>query len=126
MPDELATAPYGRNPYLNYDSARRPFLYRGGLPEGIKPLARVVVVEKTAYSLALLQQKRQIVEGEYRLTWRPGQASALDTAAIADGRDVGNVIVEKRSPDGTWTDTLHDIVFAFAFHAFTPDGVWRK
>ena len=36
--------PYGRNPYAHYNSASRPFLFRGDLPEGIKPMVRVVAV----------------------------------------------------------------------------------
>ena len=36
---------YGANPYVGYDSATRPFLYRGEMPpHGIKPLVRVVRV----------------------------------------------------------------------------------
>ena len=34
--------PYGSNPYQGYDSAPRPFLYRGEMPKGIAPLAYVV------------------------------------------------------------------------------------
>jgi hypothetical protein len=51
----------------------------------------------------------------------PGQASALDTRRIAEGADVGNVVVERRAGDG-WRDVPHDVPFAFAFAAFHPDG----
>jgi len=54
------------------------------------------------------------------LTWEMGQASALDTRAIGEGREVGNVRVK----DGAGNDLAHDILFAFAFHAFWPDGKW--
>ncbi|HBS34415.1 MAG TPA: hypothetical protein DEA50_04960 [Parvularcula sp.] len=126
MPDEFSTAPYGRNPYLRYDSASRPFLYRGGLPDGIKPLERVVVVEGAAYALSLVQKNGVIEENGYRVRWSLGQASALDTASIAEGREVGNVIVEKRSKSGDWAEAPADVVFAFAFHAFHPEAEWRK
>ncbi len=54
------------------------------------------------------------------LTWSAGQASALDSAAIAEGRDVGNVRVQ--TPNGA--DLAHDVMFAFAYHAFWPEGAW--
>jgi hypothetical protein len=49
-----------------------------------------------------------------------GQASALDHGTIAKGRDVGTVRVR----DGQGRDVPHDVMFAFAFHAFWPEGVW--
>lgn len=124
-PNDPSAAPYGRNPYLSYDSERRPFLYRGGMPKGIEPLARVVVVDDTAYSLALLSEEGEIVDGDIRLSWKEGQASALDTARISEGREVGDVVVQRRTADGEWRDIAYDVVFAFVFHAFRPDGGWR-
>jgi hypothetical protein len=44
----------------------------------------------------------------------------LDSARIGAGKEVGNVRV--RDADGA--DLAHDIMFAFAFHAFWPDGEW--
>ena len=126
IPESGSAAPYGKNPYFQYDTARRPFLYRGGTPSGIRPLARVIVVNDTAYALSLLQTERVIEEDGYRLSWSKGQASALDAHKIADGRDVGNVVVEKLGDDGAWRDAHYDVTFAFAFHAFKPDGRWRK
>ena len=37
------------------------------------------------------------------------------------GRDVGNVVVQRSGPDGM-VDVVHDVSFAFAFHAFYPDA----
>jgi len=54
------------------------------------------------------------------LTWSGGQASALDKNAVADGKDVGTVRVR----DAGGADLPHDVMFAFAFHAFWPDGEW--
>ncbi len=125
IPPADSAAPYGRNPYFQYDTARRPFFYRGGAPSGIKPLARVVVVNQTAYALSLVQKKREIVEDGFRISWSEGQASALDTHEISEGRDVGNVVVQKLTRDGTWDDAPYDVTFAFTFHAFNPDGRWR-
>jgi hypothetical protein len=112
---------YGHNPYVNYDSLAQPFLYIGPLPDDIAPLARVVRVGEQAWSLTLLRERGEILAGDLRLTWQSGQASALDTSAIADGAEVGNVLVQRRTADG-WRDAVYSVDFAFAFHAFYPDG----
>ncbi|WP_068109627.1 DUF3179 domain-containing protein [Tropicimonas marinistellae] len=112
---------YGRNPYASYDSSRRPFLYDGEMPpHGIEPLARVVRVGTRAWPVARLAATGEIREAGVTLSWRPGQASALDTGQIARGRDVGSIRVR----DGQGRNVPHDVMFAFAFHAFYPDGRW--
>ncbi|MEX5729262.1 hypothetical protein Ga0609869_002615 [Rhodovulum iodosum] len=112
---------YGRNPYVGYDGARRPFLYRGeDPPHGIPPLARVVRVGARAWPLSRLRDAGEIAEAGVVISWRAGQASALDSAAIGQGRDVGNIRVR----DGAGRDLPHDVLFAFAFHAFWPEGTW--
>ena len=112
---------YGINPYVRYDSAQVPFLFRGDLPEGIAPMVRVVAVGGEAWSLPLLRKKGTIIQGDLVLTWEAGQNSALDTRVIRRGRDVGNVVVQRRA--GTRTeDVVHDVTFAFVFHAFHPEG----
>jgi hypothetical protein len=111
---------YGRNPYVGYDSAR-PFLYDGEAPpHGIEPLARVVRVGDRAWPLERLVAAGELREAGLVLRWRPGQASALDAAAIGEGREVGSV----RVLDEAGRDVVHDLPFAFAFHAFHPDGEW--
>lgn len=117
-----AARPYGRNPYENYDSSSRPFLYTGPLPEGIAPLARVVRVDEQAWSLDLLRTKGEVMSGDLRLSWTPGQNSALDSRTISEGMDVGNVIAERRGPNGDWSDVPYSVDFAFAFAAFYPDA----
>ena len=115
---------YGRNPYAGSDSdpRKRPFLYLGRLPPGLAPLERVVSVGKEAWSFALLRKKRRVTAGDLVITWSPGQNSALDSGVIARGRDVGNVVVQRRGAGGL-ADAVHDVSFAFAFFAFHPDGV---
>jgi hypothetical protein len=117
-----AMRPYGQNPYAGYDSAPAPVLYRGLLPDNIAPLARVVRVGEEAWSLDLVRAQAPFETGDLRFTWRPGQSSALDARTIADGADVGNVLVERRTQDG-WQDAVYTIDFAFAFHAFYPQGI---
>ena len=111
---------YGTNPYRNYDTTR-PFLYSGeDPPHGIDPLARVVRVGDRAWPMARLRREGRITEAGATLTWTEGQASALDTTTIERGREVGNVRVR----DAQGNDVVYDIPFAFAFHAFHPDGTW--
>jgi hypothetical protein len=116
------TRAYGYTPYVGYDSMPQPFLYRGPLPQGIAALARVVRVGGEAWSLELLRRKREVTAGDLRLTWTPGQTSALDASYIPDGADVGNVVVERRTADGGWHDVAYSVDFAFAFAAFYPDA----
>jgi len=113
--------PYGSNPYVGYDSARQPFLYSGeNPPNGVPPLVRVVRVGDAAWPLTRLSEEGEITEAGLTISWQSGQASALDTNRIGAGRDVGNVRV--RDADGN--DVAHDVMFAFAFHAFWPEGQW--
>ncbi len=111
---------YGTNPYRGYDTTR-PFLYTGeDPPHGIPPLERVVRVGQRAWPMTRLRDAGRIAEAGLTLTWTEGQASALDTGEIGRGREVGNVRVR----DGQGRDVAHDIPFAFAFHAFHPEGRW--
>lgn len=117
--NEIARA-YGFTPYAGYDGAR-PFMYRGELPEDIAPLARVVRVGSEAWTLDLVRGEGEIRDNGLRLTWEPGRTSPLNAAAIAQGADVGNVLVERETAQG-WQTAVYSIDFAFAFRAFYPDG----
>ena len=112
---------YGTNPYRGYDSSLFPIFNIGDLPDGIKPLERVVVFEDTAIALPYLQKKKQIRHGEYHISWRAGQASALDTRQISQGRDVGTVSVQRQEDHGQLFDAPYKVTFAFVWHAFNPD-----
>jgi len=113
---------YGANPYAGYDRLKQPFLYQGALPPNLAPLARVVSIGKQAWSLDLVRRMKRIAHEDYVITWEPGQNSALDSALIDRGRDIGNVVVQKKTANGL-VDAVHGIDFAFAFYAFHPDGV---
>ncbi len=127
VPNDPDRRRYGANPYVGYDSSPRPFLYGGAGPEELAPLARVVTVEsasggREAWSLDLLREKGRIETGAgLVITWEPGQNSALDSERIAEGIDVGNVIVRRRSGGG-YEDAVYGVDFAFAFRAFYPDS----
>lgn len=112
---------YGRNPYSGYDSLQRPFLYSGELPpHNIPALTRVVRVGKRAWPVTRLHEVYTVTEAGITLSWSGGQASALDTADIGRGRDVGTIRVR----DAKGQNIAHDVMFAFAFHAFWPKGKW--
>ncbi len=123
VPNDEVMRAYGITPYVGYDSLEQPFLYKGPLPAQIAPLARVVRIGDKAWSLDLIKEKGELmIDDNRRIRWDPGQASALDRSAIAQGLDVGNVVVEERAADGSWMDVVYTVDFAFAFHAFYPDG----
>ncbi len=116
---------YGVNPYAGYDSSIQPFLYFGDLPTDIPALARVVTLEttngKAAWSLDLVKAKKRIKVDDIVITWEPGQNSALDHRVIAQGFDVGNVVVQRITADGL-VDMVYGVDFAFAFRAFFPNA----
>lgn len=122
VPNNPRLRSYGRNPYAGYDSAAAPFLYDGEMPEDIAPMAYVVAVEDQAWSLNLLREQGRIESGELVLTWREGAASALDSSDISKGKEIGNVVVQRRNAAGELEDTVYDLTFAFVFHAFRPEG----
>lgn len=113
---------YGQNPYVGYDSRPRPYGFFNGEnpPHGIAPLARVIRIGQQAWPLSRLQELTELTEAGFTISWTAGQASALDGVKIAQSRDVGTIRVR----DVQGRDVAHDILFAFAFHAFWPDGKW--
>lgn len=116
------TRQYGVNPYQGYDTSGRPFLYSGENPPfDIPALARVVRVGDQAWPLERIVRAQELREAGLVISWSRGQASALDTAMMGSGRDVGNIRVRNEAGD----DIAHDVTFAFAFHAFWPEGTWR-
>lgn len=127
VPDKSDQNAYGRNPYVGYDSASMPFLFRGDYDGPGGPMMRVVAVEgrNEAWSLDFLRKVGTVEVGDLVISWRPGQASAYDAEPLADGRDVGTVTVQRRVPGGGLDDVVYSVPFAFAFHAFNPDAPIR-
>ncbi|MCC5978632.1 MAG: DUF3179 domain-containing protein [Salinarimonas sp.] len=124
VPNDWNMRNYGRNPYVGYDGRSTPYpLYTGALPANMEPMARVIVVRddadvRTMVTLEHLRNEGEIVVDDTRLTWRAGVASVLDSASIADGREVGAIDVRNATDDAP---LVHDITFAFVVQAFHPE-----
>ncbi len=91
------------------------------VPEGVSPLERLIVVGDEAWTLDLVRAQERVERGDLILTWVAGQNSTHDTSLIRNGRDVGNVVVQRRTDAGP-VDVPYDVSFAYAFSAFIPDG----
>ncbi|WP_419910471.1 DUF3179 domain-containing protein [Hoeflea sp.] len=120
VPNNPRMRNYGLNPYVGYDTRNQPFLYRGDLPKDLPAMARVVLVrdgdEPIAVTMLKVREEGPLNRNGVTIAWEEGQASALDTGDIADGREVGNITVQR---DGQ--DVPYDITFAFVAHAFMPE-----
>ena len=122
VPNDDAARPYGQTPYVRMDSSRLPRKRFGfSLPSDIQPVARVVVVGEEAWMLDLIRDAGTIENGDLTISWEAGQNSIHDAKYITKGRDVGNVVVQRRTSAGV-EDVPYDVSFAFAFSAFVPDG----
>lgn len=101
---------YGSNPYVGYDDVNRPpFLYQGPpTPGKLPPMARVLTVdlsgEAAAYPYDVLAKVRvvnDVVSGQPVVVfWAGGTVSALDSSAVAGGRDVGSAAAFSAELDG--------------------------
>jgi hypothetical protein len=100
---------YGHNPYGGYDMVdQQPFLFRGELDGRLAPMERVVTIgegdQATAFPYSELGKvgvAQATVDGRPLVVlWQSGTASALDAAAIDDGRDVGATGVFRAEFDG--------------------------
>jgi hypothetical protein len=49
----------------------------------------------------------------------------MDERRIFDGQDIGNVTVQRKQGDKL-VDVVHDVTFAFSFHAFNKEGTFNK
>ncbi len=118
----VASSEFYQNPYANYDGRNRPLpFFTGDLPQDIEPMARVVTIGEKAWSLRSLARRKRIEDGDIVLSWSAGKNSAVDQRDISQGRDIGNVVVQRRVGD-TLVDIPYDVTFAFAFFAFRPAG----
>jgi hypothetical protein len=104
------TRSYGRNPYPGYDNVNNlPFAFSGNPDGELPPMARVVGItlpgdQGAAYPRDLIEENQvlnETIAGQpVVILWKPGTASALDSASIPDGRDIGTTAVFDRTIDG--------------------------
>ncbi len=128
VPNASGAYPYGKTNYSGYAEPVSPQLaaqrYPYDIPEGINPMARVVIVGDAAWSVDLVRAAGRIETDAYILTWEPGQNSVYHGRTISDGLDVGNILVQHKSA-GVLQDVRYEVSFAFVFAAFVPDGTWH-
>ena len=115
---------YGRNPYPGYDDVdSRPFLFEGEVDGRYTAMTRLVGVEIDGEALGVpLQTLRNdrvvaaaVGDTDVVVFWQPGTASALDTADIASGDDVGATGVFVPVVDG------QELTFAATDAGFVDD-----
>ena len=98
---------YGYNPYVNYDSSPRPFLFMGALDDRLLATERVLGAtikgEAVAYPFSALAAEGvindRVSETDVVAIWQPGAFSALDAASIDRSRDVGMAALFERKVD---------------------------
>src|SRR5215831_13479297 len=56
---------------------------------------------------------RRTLGHNIQLAWRSGQATALEHAEVAKGRDVGTVTASIKDSNGERQDVPYDVTFAF-------------
>jgi Protein of unknown function (DUF3179) len=92
---------YGRNPYLGYDGSGEPLFDAPGEDARLPAMERIIAITGRTQTLALVRSAVAgagvftiVVDGRPLVVWhRAGQASALDDARVARGRDIGTVAV---------------------------------
>jgi hypothetical protein len=95
---------YGSNPYTEYDSTDRPFLFEGEVDKRLRAtehvLAATIEGKSVAYPFAMLAKEKVVndtVGGEAVVAlWQPGAASALDKFSIDISRDIGMAALYNR------------------------------
>jgi hypothetical protein len=106
---------YGTNPYAAYDRNpnSQPFLFEGEPDRSLSPKERVAAIETgddsaVVYPFSRLADEAPIndeIDGEPVVVFfDPEVASALDTAVISEGRDVGAAAVFERRVAGRMLD----------------------
>jgi len=107
-----ASRNYGTNPYTGLDDPNgQPFLFSGDVDVRAKAMQNIVAMETAtdavAWSLDILSDDSgsSATAGEFDgepivIFWKSGEASALDTSDISNGKDVGTVGVFSSVADG--------------------------
>jgi hypothetical protein len=122
---------YGTNPYAGYDDVHSPpFLFRGDIDGRLPPKARLVGVRTGDAAVAVLLDELRAhhvitaqLAGRPLVIWeRDGTASALDSAALAEGREVGATGVFDSRLDGR---ILHFTSAGGGFRDLATQSTWN-
>jgi hypothetical protein len=107
-----ASRAYGTNPYTGLDDPDgQPFLFNGDIDVRAKAMQRIVAIETEGDAIAwtldaissdaeTAATEAEFIDEPLVIFWQAGEASALDTADITAGRDVGTVGVFSAIADG--------------------------
>jgi hypothetical protein len=126
---------YGRNPYLRYDTADQPFLYRGPeVDDAFDPMARVIMVEiggeQRAFPYPALEDRgfdQAEIGGESVVVlWDNEVASPLDHTRVGEGRAVGTANAFRAEAEGrslTFEVRNGEIVDTETGSQWLPNGV---
>ena len=100
-----------------------------GLPAGVDPLDRAVIVGDRAFTLELLRQEKRIEADDLVILWEPGRQAGPDAFAAGADEDVGNVTVyrrpagdERRDLEADLTEQAYRVNLVHAFRDFTEKG----
>jgi hypothetical protein len=110
---------YGRNPYVGYDvnPEQEPMFGAPTDDDRLFPLDRVIALESSGEQVAVLRSvveeagvlTESVGDQQVVLLFVAGQNSALEAAAVAEGRDIGTVAVfDPRLDGGQLTFTARD------------------
>ena len=99
---------YGSNPYVNYDSSPRPFLFSGTPDDRLMATERVLgaIIKgvSVAYPFGSLAEEivinDRVSDIDVAAIWQPGSFSALDQSSIDGSRDVGMAALFDRQIEG--------------------------
>jgi Protein of unknown function (DUF3179) len=96
--------PYGENPYAGYDRTDQPFLYTGDPDPRLPATSRVLGIARAGDIVAFPYDAvsahavngwavvmERVAGAPVAVFWKAGTASALDSAEIAEGRDIGAI-----------------------------------
>ena len=129
------TRPYGRNPYVGYDTQSHPFLYRGPQLDATQnPFERVLIVRHNGNERPYLysQLREQIVtadtvdDTDIVILWDDKTASPLDEGSAHSGRTVGSATPYLPIVDGnvlTFTHRNGVIVDTETRSVWSPAGI---
>jgi hypothetical protein len=105
--------PYGENPYEGLDTSERPFLFAGELDERLPATSRVLGIARPGDVVAFPYDAvtadavdgwavvmEEVAGHPVAIFWKAGTASALDSQAIVEGRDVGAIAAYRPEAGG--------------------------